>query len=268
RMQALFILAGAMGLLVAFLGAAIWYAQDTSEPALLAAPPPQQPPVAELPTPDLPDAQLPRIRALALAADPWHPPRQPLSSRAESAPLIWLTDFRMPPADHPHPVFTGQLATNRQGVVALAWVYLALMDVQGIEVAQTRVPVSLVGAGRRWPLSVPLPTQAHGRSLRMAWRIEVTDVMTRGLFLEGGEVRPMAGGDLRVEVANSAPRPLHRLAVVVMALDESNGLLGAWSCLWNPAGPIEPGRSVAFVADLPGTPPASVDHWRIEAAGE
>lgn len=178
---------------------------------------------------------------------------------------VWLINEARVFTENAQEHFTATLVCDGDGVIASAVVHLSMVSEEGRTLAQTRVPVTLLGPSMPQPLRVPLPRDLPEGYHDVESSIEVLERIPGGVFFTQGAVEPIqaAKDTYLVSAVNLNDTAVERVVAVLTGVDTRGRAVAQWRV--DSAQAVEPRGSVQFRAKL--VPPEPVAQWKVEAAG-
>ncbi len=267
NVRLLYLLAGVLGLLMAGVGAGLWWAVVSDRDVSL--PPPS---AEEMPLNARDAAMIAALPLLTVESMPevvWEQVDEPhrFEPRDRS---VFLRDEARAFTDDGREFYTATATADTSEIIASATLRLVLVDMADRAVARGAIPLALFGGGRQQKVRVPFPSEGLPKGLlRVDSWVEVHARISTGRYLDHADVRSAAAGSrsmLRLRSKNSHDLTLHRSIVVLRAIDDTGATIARYRA--HVPWPIEPGMHLAIRLALPPPgPPSTTRAWLADAAG-
>lgn len=274
--RSVYILAGAMLVVLAIMGTAIWYASSQGNGGsgiqqrlgeVVARDTDSQSPngsdVVEL------DTRVPVVRAQWLQPQPWQMTVGLFEPELQTRFPVILSRTEVQVDPEGNQFLVGQLTSKGPSVIIDAQLYLTLVDEMGISLASTQLPIAIVSQQLPQQVRLPLPSEFDAQSLRVVSRVQVTDQVPAAVLVEDLVVEQIGGGSrpsLRIIAFNPTYRPMFNMWFLFTAVDAQGNIVARWKANWSRT--VESRQRVEFQVILPLPEGVHVDRWRVLAVGE
>lgn len=263
----LYWIAGVLGLAMAGIGGALWWAVVSDSDVALPAPSASELPLSADEAAAI--HNLPLINATLLREVRWEPVQPALFQAPSRIEGIALQDRARSLGADGREYYTATVTSDLPGIIMSATLRVALIDMSRRVVARGSLPIGFFGRGRQQPVRIAFPEGLATSLLSVEVWVEVTEHLPDATYLGSTDVRPASPGSLtvlRLKAANRERRAVSGTRALLRALDDKGDTIARYmvSVPW----PIDPGSQLITRVELPPPgPDRAPASWVADVAG-